>query len=118
MGSARLQASYQTVVVGGTATIQYGPHGESWHITRTAVSASSHVSEAMLNIYRGQVGALYGEDDSYTGSTGDTSDTMFDLVDGESLYAVWTQADEGAIVTLTISGTRSDPIGGFRAVPK
>lgn len=113
-----LQVNSQVVIAAGTGIIRFGPYGESWHVERIAVKCSTHVLESTCTIYRGQIGDLYIADITYTGSLGDTSYTNIDLVDGENMYAVWTGADNGATATLTISGTRSDPIGGFRAVSK
>lgn len=115
---AILNVQQQAVISGNTATIRFGPYGESWHITRISVKCSTKVLESAATIYRGQIGDLYIQDVSYTGSTGDTSDTVHDLVDGENMYVVWTGADNGATATITISGTRSMPQGGFRAVSK
>lgn len=114
----KLDVQLQATVSGGTAVVQFGPHGESWRITRVFVKTSTKVLESQCTLYRNQIGDLYAEDTTFTASTGDTSDTVFDLTDGEKMYAVWTGADNGAIATLTISGLKSRPSGGFRAVPQ
>jgi len=100
----------------GYGQIRLGPLGETWYITRTMVKATSHVLEAICTVYQTNIGDLYQRDISYTGSMGDTSDTQYTVTDGDALYYVWTGGDVGATATVTISGTRSSPQGGFRAV--
>lgn len=118
MAGPVLQVNLQVVIASNTGTIRFGPYGEAWNIKRIAVKTTTHVLESTCQIYRGQIGDLYLSDITYTGSTGDTSYTDIDLVDGENMYAVWTGADNGATATITITGTRSEPDGGFRAVSK
>lgn len=114
---AQLRQSFQATVNGlGIATISVAPHGENWRITSTTVKVSTRVLEAVATTYRGlSVGDAYLIEGTYSGSSGDTSDTDIFLTDGQPITVQWTGADVGAIATLTVSGWRSTPSGGFRA---
>lgn len=113
---AKLDAFGQATVAGNTASIRIGPRGESWNVTLVTVKATTKVLESVCTVYLNSVGDPFIRDITYTGSTGDTSDTQYDLRDGDALYFVWTNADNGAVVTVTLRGTRTMPVGGFRAV--
>ncbi len=117
MAEALLNVSAQVVLDGsGNGAIRVGPTGEQWHVTRIMVRATSHIREATATIYQTNIGDMYQRDITYTGSTGDTSDTQYDITDGDALWVAWAGGDAGATATVTLSGTRSNPIGGFRAV--
>lgn len=117
MADAILNFSAQVTLNGsGYGAIRIGPTGEQWFITRTMVRATTHVLEAICTIYQTNIGATFQRDITYTGSTGDTSDTEFHVTDGDALWVEWSGGDAGAVATVTISGTRSNPTGGFRAV--
>lgn len=114
---AILNYSAQVTLDGsGYGTIRVGPTGEQWYITRTMVRASTHVREAVCTIYQTNIGANFQRDITYTGSSGDTSDTQHHITDGDALWIEWSNGDAGATATVTFSGTRSNPQGGFRAI--
>lgn len=116
-GDAILNLSAQITLDGtGYGVLRIGPTGEQWWITRTMVRCTTRVDEAVCTMYQTNIGANFQKDISYTGSTGDTSDTEFHITDGDALYVEWANGDIGAVATVTISGTRSNPFGGFRAV--
>lgn len=116
-GSAvRFTTSASVVLAGGTGTIRLAPAGEKWQIDRTYVKCSTRVSEAQCVTYIGQVADQYIVDGTYSGSSGDTSDTVLYLEDGQGMHLVWTGGDDGATATVTISGWKSPPLGGFRAI--
>lgn len=115
--TAILNYSAQVVLNGaGYGAIRVGPSGEQWWIDRTLVRCTTHVLEATCTIYQTNIGENFQRDVSYTGSTGDTSDTGFHLTDGDALWVEWMNGDIGTVATVTFSGTRSNPYGGFRAV--
>lgn len=117
MTTALLNVSSQVVLDGsGNGRIRIGPLGEMWYITRNMVRTTTRNNEAVCTVYQTNVGDDYQRDITYTGSTGDTSDTEFTVTDGDALWFVWVGGDPGATATVTISGTRSNPRGGFRAV--
>lgn len=99
----------------GIATVTLTPHGENWRIQRLSVKVSTKVLEAVATVYRGLVGDLYVIEASFSGSSGDTTDTEIVLRDGENVIVQWTGADIGATATVTATGWRSNPLGGFRA---
>lgn len=100
----------------GYGAIRIGPNGEEWWWNRTMVRCSTRVLEAVCTMYQTNIGAAFQRDITYTGSTGDTSDTDFHLTDGDAMWVEWMGGDSGGIATVTISGRRSTPYGGFRAV--
>lgn len=106
-----------TVVgVAGYGAIRFSPSGEKWEITRTHVRCSTSVSEAECRIYFGQIRPDTVLDGTYSGSSGDTTDTPIYLEDGQAIFIVWSGGDDGATAFVTLSGWKSTPDGGFRAV--
>jgi len=111
-----LNQAVQAVVDGtGTATVRFAPTGENWEVNRLTVKVSTRVLEAKAAYYLTAIGDSYLQEETYSGSSGDTTDTSLFLVDGDALYVQWTGADIGAIATATLRGWRSVPVGGFRA---
>jgi len=100
----------------GYGALRVGPTGEQWWISRTMVRCSTRDNEAVCTMYQTNIGANFQRDITYTGSTGDTSDTQFHITDGDAMWLEWIGGDPGTTATATISGTRSNPYGGFRAV--
>lgn len=100
----------------GYGYVRIGPSGEKWEITHMHVEVSSRVSEAVCKVYRGQIASNRVVEGTYSGSTGDTSDTKHYLEDGSGLFIEWTGGDANATATVTVSGWKSVPDGGFRAV--
>lgn len=115
---ALLAQSAQAVVdAQGVATIRMAPQGEDWEITRLTVKVSTKVLEAEASYYLTNISADALQEATQMGSTGDTTDTNLTLTDGDPLWVRWTGADVGAMATVTIRGWRTQPVGGFRAVP-
>ncbi|GIH29370.1 hypothetical protein Aph01nite_76800 [Acrocarpospora phusangensis] len=113
-----LNESAQAIVDGsGTAIVRMAPQGEDWEVTRLSVKVSTRVNEAEANYYLTTICDDNRQEGTYSGSSGDTSDTKMFLNDGDPLFVVWTGADVGAIATVTLRGTKTTPIGGFRAAP-
>lgn len=100
----------------GYGTVRLAPSGEKWEIRRVHVECSTATLEAQSKTYRNQIAPRYVIDGTYSGSTGDTSDTPIYLEDGQAMIVEWTGGDVGATATVTISGWRSAPSGGFRAI--
>lgn len=99
-----------------TATIRVAPAAEDWQIDYTNVLCSTRVLEARCRIYTPQIGDLYAVDGTYSGSSGDTSDTQHILYDGTPMFIQWTGADIGSTVTVTLNGWKTVGDGGFRAI--
>lgn len=100
----------------GTGIVRLAPAGEQWEIRTTNVLCSTRVNESLCRVYRDQIGDIYVIDGTYSGSSGDTSDTVIQLTDGQPLYYVWTGGDIGATATVRVTGYRSQIGRGFRAV--
>lgn len=118
MGDGARFTTSQTVVLNGSGNgqVRFAPVGESWHVTATTVKASTSTIDAQAKIYQRQVlDSCIVDNGTYSGSSGDTSDTDIYLTDGEPMFVVWTGGDAGATATATIQGWKSMPQGGFRA---
>jgi hypothetical protein len=115
---SRFQDSKQvTLDATGNGFVRFQPTGENWEIDSVSVSADSTFRDATCRIYQGQIGAQYKVDETFSGSSGDTSDTVYHVADGEGFYIEWTDADDGSTVaTAVIRGWRTIPNRGFRAV--
>jgi hypothetical protein len=100
-----------------TASVRLQPMGENWRVDSTTVRASTNVLEASAFGYRGQIAAGSQFDSTFSGSSGDTSDTVLFLRDGEAIIWNWIGGDLDATYTLTLNGWRSTPFGGFRGAP-
>lgn len=109
-GTPFVAAKTAVVAANGTAQVEMGPPGQDWLITTTTVSASTSVLKSQVSIYVGGTSSANMVEGSFSGSTGDTSDTKYLLQPGTLLYALWSGADPGATVTLRLSG-RSFPPG-------
>jgi hypothetical protein len=105
-----------TLDVNGYGAIRLAPAGQKWQITSTNVLCSTRVAEARCRVYIGQVSDSNVIDGTYSGSSGDTSDTVYYLNDGEAMWVEWSGGDPGAIATVKINGWTSVPNRGFRAV--
>ena len=102
----------------GNGTVVLRPSGETWNVSALTVNVSTRVLESAARVYKNYVGDNYLVDSTISGSTGDTSDTVHDLRDGESLIIVWSGGDAGATANAVARGIASDfSAGGFRAVP-
>lgn len=105
-----------TLDANGDGTLRFAPTGEKWEVDRVHVRCSSRVSEAQCRIYLAQQRPDTVIDGTYSGSSGDTTDTRIYLEDGQPMFIEWTGGDPGATATATVSGWKSTPAGGFRAV--
>lgn len=115
--AARLDASGSAILDGtGYGTVRLAPAGEKWEIRRSRVECSTNTLEAVCRLYQGRIASSAVVDGTEAGSTGDTSDTVFYLEDGQALFVEWSGGDPGATATVTVSGWKSMPEGGFRAV--
>lgn len=90
----------------GYGYIRFAPVGTSWEITSASVACSSAAKEAVCRVYRGLIGPVYMIDQSVSGSTGDVTNTVYKLNDGEALLVEWTGGDPGATATCRLSGTQ------------
>lgn len=91
MSTAPLYRQQSVVLDGsGNGTIQIDiPAVENWSINAITVNATPNTQEAQCRIYRGQHGSQFLVDSTISGSSGDTSDTIHDMLGGESLYVEW-----------------------------
>jgi hypothetical protein len=105
-----------TLDASGNGMVSFAATGVKLQINYTRVSVTTNTKEAIATIYKGQVGAAYQIEGSMAGSSGDTSDTVFYLNDGERIYIVWTGGDVGAVATAVVTGWQSVPGRGFRAI--
>lgn len=90
----------------GYGTLRFAPVGTRWSIASTSVSVSSAFKEATCKIYRNLVGPVYLVDTSVSGSTGDVTDTNYDVLDGEALIVEWSGGDANATATCRLTGTQ------------
>lgn len=100
----------------GNGVITLAPRGEKWQIDLSNVVCSTHILEAEVRVYIGQIADMNQIDGTYSGSSGDRSDTVIYLHDGEQVIFVWQGGDPGAQATVKITGWTTTPVGGFRAV--
>ena len=118
-GRSRFTASKQTTLdANGYGYVRFQPTGENWEVDYVSVSVNSTFKDATCRIYQGQLAAIYKVDETFSGSTGDTSDTVYHLADGEALFIEWSDGDDGGppVATAVIRGWRTLPNRGFRAV--
>jgi hypothetical protein len=116
---ARFQTSDSVELDGnGYGYIRFTPHGESWEVDNISVSVDTTFTDATCRIYQGQIAPQFKVDETFSGSTGDSTDTVFHLTDGESLYVEWTDGDNGGppVATAVVRGWKTLPGRGFRAV--
>lgn len=115
--ATRLDASASVILdSSGYGYVRLAPTGEKWEITRSRMECNTSVNEALGKMYVNVISNNKVVDGTYSASTGDTSDTVVYLEDGQAIFYEWTGGDAGATATVTLSGWRSTPDGGFRAV--
>lgn len=106
-----------TLDASGNGTAILRPSGENWSVSALTVNTSTRTIEASVRVYKNYVGDGYLVDSTISGSSGDTSDTVHQLNDGDSLIVVWSGGDPGANGFAIARGVASDfSDGGFRAV--
>lgn len=98
----------------GTATVTLRPDGakETWFPEIVSASCSTDVSEAACRVYIGpKADAQYFVDATGAGSFGDSTDRVKGHKIGRhyfpAIIGVWSGADVGATVTLTVVGTKT-----------
>lgn len=87
---------------GGNLTFQ--PNGSNARITNLYVKTSTSVKQAVCTIYKGQIASSNIIDSTNSGSTGASAKGAIDLMDGETLFVVWTGGDAGATAFATFTG--------------
>lgn len=105
------ETAFATVNGAGNATASTGPLSarEVWNTALAHVSASTHVKESQCSIFVGDRAIPSNfRDETVNGSSGDSTDRISaDIVKcGDKVFAVWSGADVGAIVTLNVTGTK------------
>lgn len=114
-GSIPLRQSDSAVVAAdGTATVRLRPDGarEIWYPDTVASSGNSDVLESVCKVYCGPTAtAPYFVDATGAGSFGDSTGRVAGHRIGrhweDSIIGVWSGADVGSTVTLTVTGTKS-----------
>jgi hypothetical protein len=98
----------------GSGTVTFQPNGHNARITTLFVKVSTSVAQAKCSIYKGQISDSNIVGLTVSGSTGAPAFGNIDLVDGETLYVVWTGGDAGATATATFTGHTIpfDQVGG------
>lgn len=98
----------------GAGTVTFQPVGKNARITTLFVKASTAVLQANVSIYKGQVASTNIIGSTVSGSTGAPAFGNIDLLDGETLFVVWTGGDAGATATATFVGHTIpfDQVGG------
>lgn len=115
--AVRLSGGYAAYLdSAGSAVIRISPQGEKWEIETIHVRCTTRVSEAECRIYLGAIKDDSIIDATYSGSSGDTTNSRIYLEDGQPIFIQWTGGDVGSIVSAVVNGWRSNPIGGFRAI--
>jgi hypothetical protein len=97
-----------TADANGRAVLQFQPlrAGEDWHITRSSVSNSGTVNTPQVKVYRGMETPSTLIEGTFSGNL-DSSDTVYDLRNGEQVLFVFSGADVGSLCSATVDGTRS-----------
>jgi hypothetical protein len=110
MPASPLNTSGQTRLDGaGNGTVRLGPNvGQRWTLLTAAIFiAGTIVSSPQCKIFMG--GSATPDclvDGTNTGELNSTTNVAnFPLTAGQSIFAVWTGGDVGAIATLSIIGT-------------
>jgi hypothetical protein len=116
MNSLLQQSGQVTLDGNGYGTITFRPAGESWHINYVSVKTTPITIQAIVRVYLDQIGDVFKQDESFSGSSGDTSDNEYDITDGRALIIEWSQGGAADIATAVIRGTRTVANRGFRAI--
>jgi len=96
----------------GKGQAQVGPLSprETWQPIVASVSASSNTAEAQCKVFVGDAPtAANYVDGTLSGSTGDSTGHVEASVvrKGQSVWAVWSGGDPGAVATLKVTGTKT-----------
>lgn len=90
----------------GYGTVRIAAPGKTLLIESVTVRATSSVLDAVCRVYENNVSDATQVDISFSGSSGDVSDTPHELRDGSALVVEWTGGDAGATATATWTGER------------
>lgn len=90
--------------VTGSGSLRIAPVARNWQIRSLTVRCDTHVKESRATVYENHIGPDYVLDASFTGSSGDTTDTVMEVRDGYALVVEWVGGDIGATATVTFSG--------------
>lgn len=93
-----------TLDAAGSGSVRIAPNGRDWAIRYLTVRTSTNVLEANASLYENYIGADYLIDATFTGSSGDTTDTVIPVLDGYAVVVEWTGGDPGAVATVTYTG--------------
>lgn len=99
---------YTTLTGEGYGEIRLSFPGKNTVINRITVATSPAIRETVCRVYRDFVGAPYMIDNTYTGGSGDTSDTVHHIDDGHALIITWENGDPDATATVTYSGEQEE----------
>lgn len=102
----------QQVVLNGSGNgqVTFQPNGSNARITNLFVKvapispATTPTNQAQCFMYKGQVADSTLIQNTNSGSTGAAAQGSIDLMDGETLYVVWTGGDPGATASATFIG--------------
>lgn len=106
----------------GYGVIRFAPQGELWEVQRMTLQCSDYagppVNEAIGRIYVDAVSPPNVIATAYAASSGTTAggEPPIRLTDGQPLFVEWTGGTPNVTATVTFSGIRSNPQGGFRAI--
>lgn len=91
----------------GVAVVEFGPVPvwETWTIGLMSVSATS-AAETFAAVYRGDPAPTTFVESSVRGSSGDTSDSRYQLQQGDRLVVRWENGTPGATATAVVQGSR------------
>lgn len=112
MSDVLFESGDANVDASGRAKVTLGPLQafEKWRIKRITIQCTSSTLVPVCRVYRGGETRSRLIDGSHTGTL-DHSDTDINLLNGESIVAVWegrevgtSGADVGSVCTLTIEG--------------
>ena len=96
--------SGSATVASNTATVTFQAVGGPKRITNLFANVSTQTLQAQCSIYVGFVSTGSRVYQSQSGSTGFSARGNIDLIDGQTLFVVWTGADNGASATATFTG--------------
>ena len=88
----------------GYGTLRIAPSGKDWTIHYLSVRCDTHNEEARASVYENYVGADYLIDSTFTGSSGDTTNTEIRVREGYAIVVEWVGGDPGTTATVTYTG--------------
>ncbi len=104
----RTRPGFRTIAdVNGGGQIDVSPSSGDWVINAATTSSSSATKQPTADLYRNGTTQQCRIDGTYTGAK-DTVRGLGVFQSGETLTCIWTGADPGAILTLTLDVTQYD----------